>query len=75
MLLPVPHCDFKSMPNKYTESESPAISLKNEAARQRWELFHRAIAQAKRSNNAALDEAEVGQTETQGSGPLLSVVR
>jgi len=29
-------------------------SLKNESARQRWALFHRAIASAKQSNNEAM---------------------
>jgi hypothetical protein len=32
-------------------------ALKSESARQRWELFHRAIATAKRSNTSAMQEA------------------
>jgi len=63
------------MSNKCTEAETPAISLKNESARQRWELFHRAIAHAKQSNDAALAEADASSAESCGSGPLLSVVR
>ena len=63
------------MSNKGTEADKPAVSLKNEAARQRWELFHRAIAHAKQSNDAALNEAESGSAEVRGSGPLLSIVR
>ena len=33
-------------------------SLKSESARQRWELFHRAIATAKRSNKSAMQAAD-----------------
>lgn len=32
-------------------------ALKNEATRQRWELFHRAIAHAKQSNDSALKQS------------------
>ena len=46
------------MSNKYQKSDSPVSALKNESARQRWELFHRAIAHAKESNNASLAEAD-----------------
>lgn len=63
------------MSNKCTDAETPAVSLKNESARQRWELFHRAIAHAKQSNDAALAEADAGSGEAHGSGPLLSIVR
>ena len=63
------------MSKKYTESESPVVSLKNESARQRWELFHRAIAHAKQSNDAAEVEADANASEPQSGGPLLSVVR
>lgn len=41
-------------------------ALKNESARQRWQLFHRAIAHAKQSNYQALDEATGRQG---GEGP------
>jgi hypothetical protein len=63
------------MSNKYTESESPVVSLKNESSRQRWELFHRAIAHAKEANDASLVDDEGSATEASASGPLLSVVR
>ena len=63
------------MSNKCKEAESPAVTLKNESSRQRWELFHRAIAHAKQSNDAALDEADPGSNDANGAGPLLSVVR
>ncbi|MDH3612596.1 MAG: hypothetical protein OEU90_07495 [Gammaproteobacteria bacterium] len=63
------------MSNKSTEAESPLVSLKDESARQRWELFHRAIAHAKQSNDAALDDADAGSSETKSAGPKLSVIR
>ena len=63
------------MSRKQNETESPAARLKNESARQRWELFHRAIAHAKASNTAALDETEISTGEPEQSGPLLSIVR
>jgi hypothetical protein len=63
------------MSNKYTESESPVVSLKNESSRQRWELFHRAIAHAKDANDASLVDDDGSDTETAAAAPLLSVVR
>jgi len=63
------------MSNKCTEAESPVVSLKDESARQRWELFHRAIAYAKQSNDAALDDAESNSGDAESGGPLLSIVR
>lgn len=63
------------MSNKRKEAETPAIVLTDETARQRWELFHRAIAHAKRSNDAALDELDSGTGEADNSGPVLTVVR
>jgi hypothetical protein len=63
------------MSNKYTEAESPVDFLKNETARQRWELFHRAIAHAKKSNDAALVETEAEPVDTAAAGPALSIVR
>lgn len=44
------------MSNKHTETNSPLEGISNEATRQRWELFHRAIAHAKQSNVSALRE-------------------
>ena len=64
-----------SMSNKCREAESPAISLKDESARQRWELFHRAIAHAKQTNDAALDDADADAGEPGSGTPRLSVVR
>jgi hypothetical protein len=63
------------MSNKCTDAESPVVSLKNESARQRWELFHRAIAHAKQSNDAALDDRDANSSDAKSSGSLLSVVR
>ncbi len=51
------------------------VSLKDESARQRWELFHRAIAHAKQSNDAALDDGEPSPGDVEKGGPLLSIVR
>ena len=66
------------MSSKHRDSETPTATLKNESARQRWDLFHRAIAYAKQSNDAALNDAEGGHVCTgdqKGRGPLLSIVR
>ncbi|MBT8099989.1 MAG: hypothetical protein KJO82_09580 [Gammaproteobacteria bacterium] len=63
------------MSNKYTENDSPVATLKNESSRQRWEMFHRAIAHAKESNDAALTDADVHSDESVGAPPLLSIVR
>lgn len=63
------------MSRKIKESESPASTLKNESARQRWDLFHRAIAHAKRSNDEALDDGESTANEAKSGGPALSIVR
>lgn len=63
------------MSNKCKEAESPVVSLKDESARQRWELFHRAIAHAKQSNDAALDDADSESGDAKSGGPFLSVVR
>jgi hypothetical protein len=63
------------MSNKHQKSESPVDSLQNESARQRWELFHRAIAHAKESNNAALNEADTPSGDAECAGPLLTIIR
>ena len=63
------------MSRKPTETETPAATLKNESARQRWELFHRAIAHAKASNDAALDDTDASANDSKAHGPLLSIVR
>ena len=63
------------MSNKLKKTDSPIDGLKNESARQRWELFHRAIAHAKQSTNAALDDAETQRGDPECSGPVLTIVR
>ncbi len=63
------------MSNNYKKSDSPIDALKNESARQRWELFHRAIAHAKESNNAALLDADAHGGDADSGGPLLSIIR
>jgi hypothetical protein len=63
------------MSNKRKEAESPVVFLKDESARQRWELFHRAIAHAKQSTDAALDDNDTDAGGPGSSGPMLSIVR
>ncbi len=63
------------MSNKQPKNDLPIEGLTNESARQRWELFHRAIAHAKESNNALLDDGDVGSVDTESTGPLLTIVR
>ncbi|MDH4046843.1 MAG: hypothetical protein OEW68_09550 [Gammaproteobacteria bacterium] len=63
------------MDNKFPPADSPVGALKNEAARQRWELFHRAIAHAKKSNIDAMEVAESTTAEHKQSGPMLSIAR
>lgn len=66
---------LSSMSNNCKKSESAVDALKSESARQRWEMFHRAIAHAKEYNNASLAEAETHGGDANGAGPLLSIVR
>jgi len=63
------------MSNNCSENESPLSALKSESARQRWDMFHRAIAHAKQSNNAALQDSETPVSEPKRSGPFLSIAR
>ena len=63
------------MSNKCKEAESPVVFLKDESARQRWELFHRAIAHAKQSNDAALDDNDSDSGGAASGGPMLTIVR
>lgn len=64
-----------SMSTKHKEYQAPVVSLKNESSRQRWELFHRAIAHAKESNHAAIADADAANEETDRGNPLLTIVR
>jgi hypothetical protein len=63
------------MSRKHKENEAPLVMLKNESSRQRWEMFHRAIAHAKESNEAAVIESDLGSDEGNSGGPLLTIVR
>jgi hypothetical protein len=63
------------MSNNNKKSDSPIDSLTSDAARQRWQMFHRAIAHAKESNNASLIDNEGHGGETENPSPLLSVIR
>lgn len=63
------------MSTKHRKDESPTASLKNESARQRWDLFHQAIAHAKQSNDAAMLDPENDSGDSKSGGPLLSIVR
>ena len=63
------------MSNELKNPESPIDALKNESARQRWELFHRAIAHAKETTNAAMFETEPQGNDPECSGPLLTIVK
>jgi hypothetical protein len=63
------------MSNKCKEAEEPVVFLKDASARQRWELFHRAIATAKQCNLAALDDPDAVKTDRKNDGPWLSIVR
>ena len=63
------------MTKKHPKDESPIEALTSESARQRWELFHRAIAHAKESNNALLDDSDTRVADTESASPLLTIVR
>ena len=73
--LDVKRCEHGSMSNKFSQNDSPVGALKNESARQRWELFHRAIEHAKQSNSSAMQESESTTEDGKSSGPLLTIVR
>jgi hypothetical protein len=60
---------------KHKDNQAPVVSLKNESSRQRWELFHRAIAHAKESNHAAVADADSPTEDTESSSPVLTIVR
>ena len=63
------------MSNKLKKTDSPIDALKNESSRQRWELFHRAIAHAKESTNAAMYESDSQAHDPEHSGPMLTIVK
>lgn len=63
------------MSNNFKKTDFPFDALKNESARQRWELFHRAIAHAKETTNAAICESDTQSADPECSGPLLTIVK
>ena len=63
------------MSKKQLKNDSPVETLTSESARQRWELFHRAIAHAKESNNSLLDDSDSQGVDTESAGPLLTIVQ
>jgi hypothetical protein len=63
------------MSRKPKENELPLVMLKNESSRQRWEMFHRAIAHAKECNHAAVAETDPGAEEGNHNGAFLTIVR
>ena len=71
------------MMDKNLNNDLRFATLKNEATRQRWELFHQAIAFAKQSNAEAMEKeqflkdsiARVSDTARQRAEPLLSIAR
>ena len=63
------------MSKNCTQSNSPLAALKNEATRKRWELFHLAIAHAKKSNLIEMQEADAPSADAESSGPMLSIAR
>ncbi len=61
--------------NKDARVEAPVDSLTNESARQRWDLFHRAIAHAKQCNDAEMRKTDTHAGDDESAGPAISVVR
>lgn len=58
----------RPMSTKNPPHEPRFEALKDESARQRWQLFHRAIAHAKQSNYQALEEPDkAGRQDNEGS--------
>lgn len=64
-----------SMSSNCSDNESPLSPLKSESARQRWDLFHRAIAHAKQSNTAALQDGDTTPPEPKQSSPALTIIK
>ena len=65
----------RKLTNTDTHPGSPTDPLTNEAARQRWDLFHRAIAHAKKSNDTEMKQTEAPAGDDDGTGPAISIVR
>jgi hypothetical protein len=63
------------MSSKHNDTDVRGAMLKNEFTRQRWDLFHRAIAHAKQTNDEALEDADMASSQAKPSGPILTIVR
>jgi len=63
------------MANKCLQNDLQPMAWKNEAARQRWELFHRAIEHAKQSNVSDMQDSDSDAGEVERPGPILSIAR
>jgi hypothetical protein len=61
------------MSDKTTDKDQPIEGFKNAATQQRWDLFHRAIAHAKRSNFNALHDEQGDIDASLQPVPLQSV--
>jgi hypothetical protein len=53
------------MADKSSQIDTSEDSFTSDAVRQRWQLFHRAIAFAKKSNTTALQESEISGDEAE----------
>ncbi|MDX1482521.1 MAG: hypothetical protein R3315_12635 [Woeseiaceae bacterium] len=62
------------MSEKISTPHGRTGAWKNESARQRWELFHRAIAHAKQSTVADLDKTEQPVELRERVAPALYIV-
>jgi len=63
------------MATKHNDTDVRDAILTNEFSRQRWDLFHRAIAHAKQSNHASIEDVENVASDARSSGPILTIVR
>ena len=63
------------MSNECSKDDAPVERIKNESTRRRWELFHRAIAHAKRATSADCQDAESATETDEKPAPILSIVR
>lgn len=63
------------MKDKRTESDGQIEMLTSDSARQRWQLFHRAIAHAKAINAASMQDSDGPCEECDNVTPYLTLVR
>ena len=63
------------MATKHNDTDVRDAILTNEFSRQRWDLFHRAIAHAKQTNHASIEDAETPAADSAPPGPFLTIVR